>query len=66
MMRKLSRSLWYTMQHDLEFEYGKVFPGQPLEKRKVPHRRRQRRGASVGSGTSTPASGSSPAVRSRV
>ena len=50
MMRKLSRSLWYTMQHDLEFEYGKVFPGQPLEKRKVPHRRRQRRGASVGSG----------------
>jgi len=30
MMRKLCRSLWYTMHHDVEFDYGKVFPGGPL------------------------------------
>ena len=30
MMRKLCRSLWYTMQHELEFDYAKVFPGKPL------------------------------------
>ena len=30
MMRKLCRSLWYTMRHDLEFDYAKVFPGKPL------------------------------------
>lgn len=41
MMRKLCRSLWYVVQHDLEFDYGKVFPGKPLQKRKR-NRRRQR------------------------
>lgn len=41
MMRKLCRSLWYVIAHDLEFDYGKVFPGKPLEKRKR-HRRRRR------------------------
>ena len=30
MMRKLCRSLWYTMHHELEFEYSKVFPGEPV------------------------------------
>lgn len=30
MMRKLCRSLWYTMHHELEFDYAKVFPGGPL------------------------------------
>jgi transposase len=30
MMRKLCRSLWYVWKHDLEFDYGKVFPGKPL------------------------------------
>ena len=30
MMRKLCRSLWHTMRHDLEFDYSKVFPGEPL------------------------------------
>jgi len=38
--RKLSRSLWYTRVHGLEFEPGKVFPGRPLDK---PRRRRRRR-----------------------
>lgn len=49
MMRKLCRSLWYTMQHDMEFEYGKVFPGRPLEKRKRVGRRRPRRQTPIGS-----------------
>ena len=49
MMRKLSRSLWYTIEHDLEFEYGKVFPGRPLEKRKRVRRRRPRRQTPIGS-----------------
>ena len=44
MMRKLCRSLWYVHQHDLEFDYAKVFPGKPLEKRQ---RRRQRRRAEL-------------------
>lgn len=39
MMRKLSRSLWYTCKHEEAFEYKKVFPGHPLEKRQ---RRRRR------------------------
>lgn len=43
-MRKLCRSLWYVLHHDLEFEYSKVFPGQPLEKAKRNGRRRQRAG----------------------
>jgi len=34
MMRKLCRSLWYAMRHDLEFEYEKVFPGAPLDKKR--------------------------------
>ncbi|QEF96254.1 Transposase IS116/IS110/IS902 family protein [Stieleria maiorica] len=41
LMRKLSRSLWYVCQHDQEFDYAKVFPGRPLEKRK--RRRRNKR-----------------------
>ena len=40
LMRKLSRSLWYARKHDQEFDYAKVFPGRPLEKRR---RRRRRR-----------------------
>ncbi len=32
-MRKLCRSLWYVHQHGLEFDYGKVFPGRPLQRR---------------------------------
>lgn len=39
LMRKLSRSLWYAHTHDQAFDYGKVFPGHPLETRK---RRRRR------------------------
>lgn len=42
-MRKLCRSLWYVMHHDLEFDYDKVFPGRPLPKpdtRSPPARRR--------------------------
>jgi transposase len=39
LMRKLSRSLWYAQTHDQAFDYAKVFPGRPLEKRK---RRRRR------------------------
>lgn len=37
--RKLSRSLWYAQSHEQAFDYSKVFPGHPLEKRK---RRRRR------------------------
>ncbi len=44
LMRKLSRSLWYASVHNETFDYAKVFPGQPLEKR---HRRRRRVKASV-------------------
>lgn len=40
MMRKLCRSLWYVYKHDLEFDYAKVFPGQPLDKRKRRYRKR--------------------------
>jgi len=40
LMRKLSRSLWYAHTHDEAFDYGKVFPGRPLEKR---GRRRRRK-----------------------
>ena len=39
LMRKLSRSLWYARAHDQTFDYAKVYPGRPLEKR----RRRRRR-----------------------
>ena len=42
MMRKLCRCLWYVYYHDQEFDYGKVFPGKPLQKRKRVRRRRQR------------------------
>jgi transposase len=41
--RKLSRSLWYAHTHQEAFDYAKVFPGRPLEKR----RRRLRRGKVV-------------------
>jgi transposase len=42
MMRKLCRALWYCRQHDKPFEYEKVFPGGPLEKRKRQRRTRAR------------------------
>jgi len=41
MMRKLCRSLWYVYRHELEFDYWKVFPGKPLQKRKPRCRRKQ-------------------------
>ena len=41
MMRKLSRSLWYVHTHQEPFDYAKVFPGRPLEKRQR-HRRHER------------------------
>ena len=41
LMRKLSRSFWFVVQHDLEFDYAKVFPGKPLEKRTARRRRRR-------------------------
>jgi transposase len=34
MMRKLCKALWYCRQHAKKFDYGKVFPGGPLERRK--------------------------------
>lgn len=34
-MRKLCRSLWYTMRFDLEFDYNLVFPGKPLEQQRT-------------------------------
>lgn len=34
LMRKLSRSLWFAHTHEEAFDYAKVFPGRPLEKRK--------------------------------
>ena len=40
MMRKLCRSLWHVYQHDIEFEYEKVFPGKPLQKRSSRRRRK--------------------------
>ena len=40
LMRKLCRALWYTHKHGLEFDYEKVFPGRPLEKRRGRRRRR--------------------------
>lgn len=42
MMRKLCRSLWYAYQHDLAFEYSKVFPGRPLDTPAVSGHKRQR------------------------
>ena len=35
LMRKLCRSLWYTMRFDLEFDYELVFPGKPLDQQRV-------------------------------
>ena len=29
-MRKLVRSLWFTMKHEFEFKYDCVFPGKPI------------------------------------
>jgi len=40
LMRKLSRSLWYVHTREETFDYAKVFPGRPLEKRR--RRRRER------------------------
>ena len=41
MMRKLCRCLWYLYQHDLTFEYTKVFPGRPLEEPRSKRKRRR-------------------------
>jgi transposase len=41
-MRKLGKSLWYTRRHDLKFRYANVFPGEPLQKRRI-----RRRGAVI-------------------
>jgi transposase len=41
LMRKLCRSLWYACKHDVRFEYGKVFPGEPLQKRTRKRGRRE-------------------------
>jgi len=41
LMRKLSRSLWYVHTHQEPFDYAKVFPGRPLEKRNRRRRRKQ-------------------------
>lgn len=38
MMRKLCRSLWYTRCHGLKFRYDMVFPGKPLQKRRLRRR----------------------------
>jgi transposase len=43
LMRKLCRSLWYAYQHNLPFEYSKVFPGKPLDAPPIPGRQRTRR-----------------------
>lgn len=45
LMRKLSRSLWYAQTHEQAFDYAKVFPGRPLDKRK---RKRPRQRPKVG------------------
>lgn len=41
LMRKLSRSLWYAHKQHEEFDYAKVFPGRPLQKRQRRRRREQ-------------------------
>ncbi len=41
LMRKLSRSLWHSHNRHEAFDYAKVFPGRPLEKRKRRRRRPQ-------------------------
>jgi transposase len=41
LLRKLCRSLWYCQAHSLPFDYAKVFPGTPLDKRKTPRNRRK-------------------------
>jgi len=41
LLRKLCRSLWYCQAHGLAFDYTKVFPGKPLNKRKTRRRRRK-------------------------
>ena len=40
LLRKLCRSLWYVYRHGLAFDYAKVFPGRPLQKRKRRNRRK--------------------------
>jgi transposase len=41
LMRKLSRSLWYSHKRHEAFDYAKVFPGRPMEERKRRRRRPQ-------------------------
>ena len=41
LMRKLSRSLWYAHTQQEAFDYAKVFPGRPLERRRRRRRRQQ-------------------------
>ena len=40
MMRKLCKSLWYVYHRGEEFDYAKVFPGEPLQKRRKRARRK--------------------------
>lgn len=47
LMRKLCRSLWYVRTHELDFDYAKVYPGHPLQKRRPNRRRRCRSAATV-------------------
>ena len=47
-MRKLCRSLWHVCHHDVPFEYQKVFPGEPLQKRAGGQRRNGTRRRSNG------------------
>jgi transposase len=41
MMRKLCKSLWYVYQHELTFDYAKVFPGKPLQSRQSKRHRKR-------------------------
>jgi len=42
MMRKLCKALWHVYQHEQAFDYAKVFPGKPLQKRSSRTRRRRK------------------------
>lgn len=46
LMRKLCRSLWFVCQHDIPFEYRKVFPGKPLVPPRRPRQQERRRTSS--------------------
>lgn len=43
LVRKGAKGLWYARRHQQPFDYGKVFPGRPLDQpRRRPDRRRRR------------------------